>query len=64
MSDETAPRPPRRGYPGAEPTTRCARCGAPLGDDTPRLYWHEDQLVFAYYHQACKPVEYGGPELA
>jgi GNAT superfamily N-acetyltransferase len=35
----------------------CSRCGEPLGDDPPRLYWHEAGLVFAYYHSGCPPVD-------
>jgi len=47
-----AQRPPTEdGFP-----TVCARCGEPLGDDAAVLYWHEDQLVFSYYHPGCPPV--------
>jgi hypothetical protein len=37
--------------------TVCANCGEPLGDDAPVLYWHEDCLMFAYYHSGCPPVD-------
>lgn len=47
------PQPRRR---GDSLTILCAKCGEPLGDEAV-LHWHEDQLVFAYYHPECPPVD-------
>lgn len=52
-----APRPAPHPPTEDECTAVCARCGDPLGDDPPVLYWHEGDLVFAYYHSGCPPVD-------
>lgn len=54
----TDPRPARHPLTDDGVPLVCARCGEPLGDDPPILYWHEHGLVFAYYHSGCPPVEY------
>jgi hypothetical protein len=54
----TAPRPARHPLTEDELDSLCAECGEPLGEEAPVLHWHEDQLVFAYYHPGCPPVDY------